>query len=41
MLSVNERTTPLAVLLAAFQLKLRLRTVVAMWRLMDRRRASQ
>ena len=41
MLSVNERTISLAVPLAACKHKLRFRTEVAMWRLMDRRRASQ
>ena len=41
MLSVNEQTTSLAVPLAACEHKLRHRTVVAMWRLMDRRLASQ
>ena len=41
MLSVNEKTTSFAVALAACDNKLRLCIVVAMWRLMDRRRASQ
>ena len=40
-LLVNERTTSFTVALAACEHKLRLRTVVAMWRLMDRRHAIQ
>ena len=41
MLSVNERTTSFAVALAACEHKLRLCILVAMWRLMNRRRANR
>ena len=41
MLSVNEKTTSFAVALAAYDYKLQLRIVVAMWRLINRRRANR